>query len=83
MKLITVNACVAGFIQVTYKGVHQIEKLVFMGIFVAAVKPVNHITSEQFIVRYLLPVTGTSRLKLVSGKKANEVLLQVCGKGTA
>ena len=83
MKLIAADTRITGFIQVGYKCIHQVEKAVFMGIIMLTVEPVNHIASEQSVMGNLLLIAGTSGLKLVPGKKAYEVMLQVCGKGAA
>ena len=45
MKFVTGNPCVAGGVQVAYKFIYQVEKVVFPGVVVFAVEPVNHVAS--------------------------------------
>lgn len=45
MKLVACDTCIAGFIQVDYKSIHDVEETVFVYVVMAAIQPVNDVAS--------------------------------------
>ena len=77
MKFVAGNTGIAGAVQVLNKIVHQIKKIVFVFVVMATVKPVNNITSYQFVVYCKAVVSCTGSAELFLGIQCNKVFFQV------
>ena len=63
MKFISIDAGITGFVQVSNKLIHQIEKCIFMHIAIFPVEPMDNISPEFFIMIYLdVPGAGCREL---------------------
>lgn len=59
MKFVAGYSGVASGVQVQYKTVHEVEKIVFVWIVVLAVEPVDHVAAVQLVMYYQGIVSGS------------------------
>lgn len=64
MEFVTIDAGIAGIVQVQDKCIHQHKKGVFVDIIMFFVQPVNEVAAHGFVMRNQLPVAGSGGLHL-------------------
>ena len=81
VELVAADARVASLIQKHHKGVHDVEEIVFVLIFMGSVEPKNLVGTNGGVEISLAAIASFGRNELVVFKKFYEIVPEVFGEG--
>lgn len=77
MEFISRDAGVTAAVQIGHKLIHQVEKIIFVQVFVRAVEPVDLVAPDQAILYRKHIVSNARRFELLVIIKGNQICFQV------